>query len=311
MSELNSRDEQMAEEVGIMAELGRFEKEFTMYGCAFMRDGAPVYAVSENAEKIYDFIYDIANAEKLPTDIHVETIRTLVPSGAESYILSELRDAVLHTLYDLYDDFYFHRLFELQNVLRNDKAYSLLRNLADQFDGVCNREELQLFQGLLETAYRRKILRTESYTELCQWVAWTKRDLELELEKTDLYEKTFYGFAYLKEGQSLKVYVDGYKNNVYKRMEQRRAEGYEVSNVIHKRYWYNNQNSVVQAKRDCEKYFAELFANWYEDCVKQLKKCISPIAKQSAVDVLQQISAVQNETVYQSAVRQYRLWNIL
>ena len=50
MSELNSRDEQMSEEVGIMAELGKFEIEFTMYGCAFCEKEKVHYAVSENAE---------------------------------------------------------------------------------------------------------------------------------------------------------------------------------------------------------------------------------------------------------------------
>ncbi len=300
----------MAEEVGIMAELGRFEKEFTMYGCAYFENGEVMYAVSENAVKIYDFMYDIANAEKMPTDIHMKTMRTLVPAGAESYVLFELRNTLLHKLYSLYDESYFRRLYELQNVLRNNDSRELLKELAYQFDGVCNREQLQLFRGLVEKAYRRKVLETESYVELQQWITWTNQDLEMELEKTDLYEKTFYGFAYLKEGQPLKLYVDGYKNNMYKWMERKRAEGYEVSGMINKKYWYNNHYSVVQAKQDCERYFAKLFDAWYEDCEKQLCCFTSPISKQAALNVLQYFDEQGNTDLYRNAVRQYRLWNI-
>lgn len=309
MSDLNSRDEQMAEEVGIMAELGRFEKEFTMYGCAYFENGKVMYAVSENAEKIYDFIYDIVNEDKLPTDIHAESIRTLVPSGAEPYILSEVRKRLLDKLYALYDEVYFSCLYDMQNTIRTDDAYQMLKELQYQFDGVCNREQLQIFQGLLETAYRRKILRTESYMELLQWIGWINRDLELELEKTDLYEKEFYGFAYLKDGEPLKIYVDGYKNNVYKRMEQKRAEGYEISNMIRKKYWYNSNFSVVQAKKKCEKCFALLFKQWYTDFIKQMGRIISPIS-QNRFQNLVLIQKEKNISLYKSVIRQGAIWNI-
>lgn len=310
MSELNSRDEQMSEEVGIMAELGKFEIEFTMYGCAFYEKEKVHYAVSENAKKIYDFMYDITNAEKMPTDIHSVSVRTLVPSGAEPYILNEVRNKLVDKLFHLYDEQYFSVLFKLQNVLRNNDAYILLKDLRIQLDGVCNREQLQLFQGLVETAYRRKILWTESYMEFMQWIGWTKQDLEQEPIKSDLYKKTFYGFAYLKENEPLKIHVDGYKNNIYKRIEQKRAQGYEVSNVIQKTYWYNNYYSVTQAKKDFEKYFTTLIGTWYTDCIFKMHQIKTPISQNLFDDLLEEIVDRKNVTVYTSCIRQRGIWNM-
>ena len=310
MSDLNSRDEEMAAEVGIMAELGKFEVEFTMYGCAFYENGKVMYLVSENAEKVYDFIYDIANAEKLPTDIHSASIRSLVPSGAEHYILNNVREQLLDKLYSLYDEQYFSVLFDLQNVLRTNEAVTVLKKLKYQLDGICNREQLQLFQGLLETAYRRKILKTESYIEFMQWIGWTRRDLEQELIRTDLYEKIFYGFAYWKENEPVKIYVDGYKNNIYKRIEQRRTEGYFVSNIIFKKYWYNNRYPVVEVKKNYETMLKELFGTWYTDSMEQFAGMNAPMKQTAQEKYLQYYNALSNEKTKYSLIRQYGLWGI-
>ena len=310
MSGLNSRDEEMAAEVGIMAELGKFEVEFTMYGCAFYENGKVLYLVSENAEKVYDFMYDIANAEKLPTDIHSASIRGLVPSGAEHYILNNVREQLLDKLYSLYDEQYFSVLFDLQNVLRTNEAVTVLKKLKYQLDGICNREQLQLFQGLLETAYRRKILKTESYIEFMQWIGWTRRDLEQELIRTDLYEKIFYGFAYWKENEPVKIYVDGYKNNIYKRIEQRRTEGYFVSNIISKKYWYNNRYPVVEVKKNYETMLKELFGTWYTDSMEQFAGMNAPMKQTAQEKYLQYYNALSNEKTKYSLIRQYGLWGI-
>lgn len=310
MSSLNSRDEEMAEEVAIMAELGKFEVEFTMYGCAYYENGKVKYLVSENAEKIYDFMYDIVNAEKLPTNIHSATMRTLVPSGAEAYILSEVRKQLLDKLYQLYDEKYFEILFEMQNVLRKDTAYSALKDLQYRFDGTCNQEQLQIFQGILESAYRKKILSTESYMEFQQWIRWTKRDLDQEPIKSDLYEKTFYALAYFKERQPIQIYVDGYKNNIYKRIEQRRAEGYIVSNIVTKKYWYNNQYTVVQAKKDYETFLNSLFGEWYIDSMQKISTLHGPIKQTEGENFELYSISLQNEDVKHSFSRQCGLWRV-
>ena len=49
-------DEVVAEEVGKMAELGYFDVEFTMYGCAYLECGKRYYKVSPEAADIYQFI---------------------------------------------------------------------------------------------------------------------------------------------------------------------------------------------------------------------------------------------------------------
>lgn len=74
-------DKVVAEEVGKMAELGYFDVEFTMYGCAYLEDGKRYYKVSPDAADIYRFI-ERANLRKiLPSNVLQYTKKCAVPAG--------------------------------------------------------------------------------------------------------------------------------------------------------------------------------------------------------------------------------------
>lgn len=52
---IDLRDMQVALDVAQRAELGWFDIEFTMYGCAYWQNGKRYYKLSAYNEKIYDF----------------------------------------------------------------------------------------------------------------------------------------------------------------------------------------------------------------------------------------------------------------
>ena len=53
---MHMHDLRVAEDIGKMAELGWFDVEFTMYGCAYMFEGKMCYKISSEAKDIYDYM---------------------------------------------------------------------------------------------------------------------------------------------------------------------------------------------------------------------------------------------------------------
>lgn len=249
-----TRDEIMAEDVAAMAALGKFEREFTVFGCAFWHVGEMVLALSEDAEKIYDWIYDVANADKFVTGIHKASLRSLVPAGTE--------------------------------------------------------EQLMLFRGFVEKAWQRKVIKPSTYYKLLTWVRWTERDLNAFPERTDKYEKIFYGFAYCKPETLIRVFLDGNKVNAYEKMEERRVEGYSVSNLVEKTCWYNNSYNIIDAKRDCESYFNKIFDDTYKRTLLLLEQMESPLQRDIYVDALAWYSKSGKNDIVQALERQGKIWKL-
>ncbi len=278
MNKFTSRDEQMTQDVATMAALGRFEKEFTAYGCVFLENEHLTIAISENAEKIYDWMYSIENKDKLTSTIHSVSLRSLVPAGMEKYFTKLAQDKLIESLKTAYHTKYFLELQNIIKVLPTNQAFAYLEQLRFQFDGICNQEQLALFEGLIEKAFRRKVLNDSSYYQFSEWIRWTKRDLDQQFVKKDKYEKNFFAFYYTDSKQlEAGIIIDGNKANTYKKFELKLQQGYHVSNIITKKWWYNNSYSIVDAKRDCKKFFEQLFDNAYRSLLIIIETLPTPI----------------------------------
>ena len=78
-------------DVARRAEMGWFDVEFTMYGCAYWDNGKRYYRVSAFEEKIYDFIAGGAGQDVFPTDICVLSRKYPVPTGMREYIALDVK----------------------------------------------------------------------------------------------------------------------------------------------------------------------------------------------------------------------------
>ncbi len=273
--EYNTRDEMLAQSVMNLYELGKFEKELTMYGCAYQEeDGEIIYVMGTDLTKVYEWKYDIANLTKRATTVHRTSIRTLLPTGMEEIISEELQKKMAMDLYNRYPLEYFEHIKTINNRVADNKSYELLKEIQYQLDGVGTIEQLDLYQGLINTAYLNKRLTEKSYYDFCRWVSVEKEDINDDLHKTDLYEKEFYGFAYAYGDEKFNVVVDGCKSQVYSLMEEKMTDGALVSPVIYKKYWYNNRYRLNDAKKDCRIFYEELFSETYRNAFLKLDKII-------------------------------------
>ena len=99
----------VAEEVGEKAELGYFDTEFTMYGCAFLnpQDGKMYYKVSSLAEDIYDFIEMSAQKKIYPSNVMTYTRKVPVPSGMKELIARDVKQELAQKLRSVYPKEFF------------------------------------------------------------------------------------------------------------------------------------------------------------------------------------------------------------
>lgn len=310
MHGFNTRDEVLAEDVAAMTALGKFEREFTAYGCAFYDNGQVVLAVGSDAESVYDWMHDSSNINSFATCCHRASIRSLVPAGMEESLKQEVEQQLIDKLFALYPVEYFRCLQSISEVVSTNTAEPFLRKLCFQLDGVCGEESLALFRGLLEKAYQRKILEASSYYEFIEWVHWTERDLEVFSKQHDTYEKTFYSFAYCSEHGPLRIFVDGNKVNTYERFEQKCMEGNHVSNIIARTCCYNHHYSIVDSKHACTAYLKNVFDENYRHALLTIETLPTPLRQDYYDNILSRYINSKKLMLAEGLQRQANIWKL-
>ena len=94
-----NRDMRCAADVGRMAELGRFDVQFDVYGSAVQEsEGKIYYWATSKEDKLYDCIQQKRLEEKYFTPIVCQSRRTKVPAGMKEQLLQETKYALLRQL---------------------------------------------------------------------------------------------------------------------------------------------------------------------------------------------------------------------
>ena len=85
------RDIQCSQDVGHMAALGKFDREFTVHGCAYRQNGETFYRIYEQADALYHYC-ETNDLRGLCTTLpQSHTLRTGVPSGTEDTLWQEIK----------------------------------------------------------------------------------------------------------------------------------------------------------------------------------------------------------------------------
>ena len=89
MGQYVMRDMQCSDDVGKMAELGKFDREFTTFGYAYSEKKEVLFRVGRNEEAINQLFKKAQLIGKTPTLVEAYCLRTGVPSGGEDTIWNE------------------------------------------------------------------------------------------------------------------------------------------------------------------------------------------------------------------------------
>jgi len=238
------RDVQMAADVGKMAELAYFDVEFTMYGCAYLKNGKVHYRISSEAEDIYSFLESSVLEDIFPSNVLELTEKCPVPSGMRPFIAQEVKVKLARKLKALYPKEFFELLNKASEVHKsNSTLLHALHCQEDELEGLFDEEKLNMFEQMLQYIYfSRKISRKE-YVYFVDWLKKERQNMDDTFVSKDLLEKHMYGIAY-ETSDKVKYIVNAQHDRVCARAEKLRQEGKFVTPVYSKTYWYKHNMSL-------------------------------------------------------------------
>lgn len=192
------RDLVCAQSVGEMSKMGRFNKDFIMYGCAYEEQGEVHYMISSVATNIHDFIDNSVQQGLYPTPIMTITKTCPVPAGTEEDIALSVKVDLAKQLKKAYPKEFFELLKVFTKAPANDGALAILAPIQTMLEGQFVEDKLKLFENLVHLAYQGKVLSQASYQQFQVWLKDMRVQMVDDVVVKESFERTFYGFAYTK-----------------------------------------------------------------------------------------------------------------
>ena len=266
----------VAEKAGTMASMGYYEKEFTVYGCCFYKEGVRRYIVSSKAEKIIAFLEDEKNKRYFATPLEHWTTSVLVPSGTEESIVRTVKKTMARKLATQYPEAYFR---ELQNQIGTqsvDSAEDVFEEWKDALDGMFDELQLQLFETALAHAYNKKVITELTCYKLQQWLSRVRLDMVDDVVKKSKYTQTWYGYSYMKPDGSYAYYANARKDSAYSYRQRQIEKGVTVTPIITKTYSLKQNLPILEAKKYFEKELPVIFSVQYWERWNQICESATP-----------------------------------
>ncbi|WP_434512195.1 hypothetical protein [Desulfitobacterium sp. AusDCA] len=306
-----SRDAQCAIIFGQLSELGCFEEEFTCFGTTYLERGIHKYFVSSEAENVYSFIKNSYIQGIYPTPVTKYHKRCQVPSGKRDDFRQEFKLQLAQQMRKMYSLTYFEVLDRLARQPANNNAYPLLSKIQEQLEGCFDNDALQLFEGLIQMAFEAKVLDLRNYSLLQNWLRNEHKQMEDDLVIHDVFERTFYGFAYQKEDGQIKYYYNALPLLTYEWRNNLICNNIFPASIFKKRYCFRRMMDFDQIKQTFQDELVERFDTDYFVLVKHIKAFPSMIKR---VDFNREFKRIEEEGTREEiqALTYYgNLWNVI
>ena len=303
---------QTAEDIGKKAELGYFDVEFTMYGCAYWDRSAAqmTYRISSRAEDIYDYIESAARAAIYPGQVERLTLTCPVPLGTKELIAQDVKMELAKELREKYSQAFFAQLYELADQIQSDSSKDLLWEEAERLEGRFEEEALRQLEVLIVYAYSCKTIRTETYHDLLAWLAEERKSMDEDVCCKDIFEKTMYGIVYLEDGQR-KYVSNAQRDYIYKKTYALETQGVFVSPFYAKTYWYNYEYRLSDVKRDYNAELKQVYDQAYIQKLTRLKGKADPAVQQTFARKLKAAEERYGTSAAQTMQRYGYRWGVL
>lgn len=266
-----SRDMCCIAAVGNMASMGRFEEEFSMYGCAYLENGNVTYRISPVAEQMYEFVRKSAQHACYPTRVLCHRCNTEVPSGMREKIAGEVKLETARRLRSLYPQAFFTELEPLAKTAAQNNAMPLLEELVDAIDGHFEELELQLLEGTIQLAWDSKLLQKDSRRQLEQWVAKTRGQMADDPVLETTVSRIFYGFCYQEKGRAIQTVVNAQPVQVWEQQANKKRSGAITGPVLRQIVWFAHEGQIAEGRSRFRQNVQKLQSDKYFSLLQQLK----------------------------------------
>ena len=264
-------DEVVAEEVGKMAELGYFDVEFTMYGCAYLENGKRFYKVSPDAADIYGFIERANLRDVFPSNVVQFTKKCAVPAGMKEVIAQDVKVELAKQLQEMFPVEFFESLTQLADQVTENTASEMLWRQVDELEGLFDIEKLRRFEDLLDYMYSCRKVTPEEFARFHAWLKDERKSMMENFETKDIFEKTMYGALYL-DGERLRYVENARMEYVYEKVYGIESKGGVVTPVFAKTFWYNYRYRLADVIQDYKKALHETLNAEYLENLELIRK---------------------------------------
>lgn len=276
-----NRDMQIAQDFSAMAEMGYLDKEFTMYGAAYLGiDDEMKYIISSKQDEIFRFSEMSAYHQICPSPVRCYAEICPVPSGYEEDIAQQVKFRLAKRLQQDYKKPLFESLNHFAQIDGNDAAYDLLFEEQEKIEGLFDRDTLAIFEGLVDLAYQKKLLSQRSLNEFTKWMKKIKQQMEDDLVIRDILEKTFYGYAYRIQNGRLKYIINAQHETIFASVLKAQDQGYRPSPIFNKTYYYNYKYTLDDVRNDFNQRIKTLLDEEYIEKISALYEMPSGINSQ-------------------------------
>lgn len=274
---LDLRDAQVAQEVAERAALGWFDVEFTMYGCAYMKNGERFFVVSALENQINRFVETSIEKGILTSKVHRLTKRCQVPGGMKEHIAIQVKTELAKWLKDNYSGDFFAELERLPDVKSIPEVVSMMKQKQIYLTGKFDANLINDFEALNRYLLRRKCISVACFREYENWIADERKYMMRSAEEKDRFEKTFFGIAYRNNIGNLQYYTNACEEQVYHKQEELLEKGVLVTPVLRRVYYYNNVNIRLQDVKNqflqtIHQHYSEVFCEELESVLQKSKE---------------------------------------
>lgn len=304
------RDTKTAQGVNKKAEMGLFDMEFTIYGCAYLKNDKMYYRLSTKAEDIYEYIETAALSEIYPGNIMHYSKRCPVLSGTKEAIAHDVKKDLAYQLQQHYPKAFFYDFYQLAETIGSDDAKDLLWQEAEALEGVFDEERLRYFEELVLYAYSCKKISTEQRNLLQDWIAEEKKDMLDDGISKDIFQKTLYGLAYEENGR-IKYEENAVQERMFRKQYDLEQNGIFVTPIFSKTYWYNYTYRLPQVNSD---FSADLRRIMNTEYLEKLKKIRATKSVMSADEFFVRAETIKEKygmEAYQTTMRYGHRWGVL
>lgn len=282
------RDMQVAEDIGKKAALGWFDVEFTMYGCAYLRDGQRAYKVSPQSEDIYGFIEESACRDIYPSNVLSLTRKCAVPTGMKEEIALVVKKELAKELKRIYPVEFLQLVEQIAKTCGTNIASAALWSEAEALEGLFEEERLRHFERLIHYCYSCRKLARAYYEQLLAWLKEERESMADDFISKDIFEKTLYGLAYEEEG-SIRYLSNAHSGHIYESLHELEGEGRVVTPVLAQTYWYNYDHSLADVKADFKAKLKQVYSQDDLARFKALRESPGPLTREAFNQTLREV----------------------
>lgn len=309
------RDILVGEEMQKKADLGWFDEEFTMYGCAFyLREENKVnYIISPKAEEIYQFIEDACLENIYTSNVESLTRKCPVPSGLREVIANEVKIRLAKNIQKMYTKDFFEVIAQLDDMSETDDtiALALLEQEAWKAEGLFQKDLLKQFEATLADTRRRHCISKKSYENLNGWLMQEKRNFENDATCKERFEKTLFGLVQYNNDEEI-VIINAQKEYIYMKYYELVAAGKNVSPIFSKTYWRQNGSALQEIKNCFREEIMRLYKNEYFSLLQQIReKNISEEVLEKTAQLLEEVKGKYGIEPYKSLARYAAMWGLI